>query len=90
MAELPETVDNTLLLQLLREIRTEQNRQRTLLLQSVDYMRTMEQRLDARIVAVRDDLELMLKSELMGSLSHFETKIENLLNRRLAGIEKTD
>ena len=85
-----ENVDNTLLLSVLKEIRSEQNKHRELLLQTVDYMRKMEQRLDGRIVAIRDDLELMLKSELMGRLAHFETKIENLLSERIDSIEKAD
>jgi hypothetical protein len=62
----------------------------TLAVQTAEFIRKMEQRLDARMVAVRDDLELMLKSELMGRLAHFETRIENLLHERLAIIEKTD
>lgn len=81
-----ETVDNSLLVTLLREIRKEQAEQRTLLLSAVDYPRKMEQRLDGRIVALRDDLELMLKSELMGSLTHFETRID----QRLAELESQD
>ena len=43
-------------------------------------MRKMEQRLVARLVAERDDLELMLKSELMGRLAHFETTVEQMLD----------
>jgi hypothetical protein len=83
-----DNVDNTLLLNILREIRSEQNQHRTLLLQAGDYIRKMEQRLDGRIVALRDDLELMLKSELMGSLTHFQTKIENLLASRAHDVER--
>jgi hypothetical protein len=82
-----ESVDNSLLLSILKEIRSEQNQHRTLLLQTIDYMRKMEQRLDGRMVALRDDLELMLKSEVMGSLANFETRIENLISERL---EKTN
>jgi hypothetical protein len=77
-----EQTDN-LVLEHLKAIRKDLADQRTLLFQSVDYMRKMEQRLDARIVATRDDLELMLKSELMGRLTHFETTIE----QRLEAIE---
>ena len=86
-----DTVGNSLLLSVLREIRAEQNNQRTLLLQTVDYLRRMEQRLDARItaleariVALRDDLELMLKMKLMGRLAQFETRIDE----RLAALEE--
>jgi hypothetical protein len=57
-----DNADNTLLLEVLRQIRAEQGQHRELLLQSIDYMRKMEQRLDARIVAVRDDLELILRA----------------------------
>lgn len=92
-----ENVDNSLLVALLRDIRKEQADQRTLLLNLVDYTRKMEQRiearftvlesritgLEARLVAFRDDLELMLKSELMGRLTHFETQIDH----RLAELE---
>lgn len=85
-----ETVDNSLLISLPREIRKEQTEQRSLLLSAIDYMRKMEQRidarmgaLDARISALRDGLELMLKSELLGSLTNFEMRID----RRLADLE---
>jgi hypothetical protein len=53
-------------------------------------MRKMEQRLDGRIVAIRDDLELMLKSEVMGSLAHFETRMEHLISERIGSNEKAD
>ena len=43
----------------------------------------VERRLDDRIVSVRDDLELMLKAELLGKLTHFETRIDE----RLAELE---
>ena len=57
---------------LLSKIRREIQGQRALLLQTVDYMRKMEQRLDSRMVATRDDLELMLKSELMCRSTRFK------------------
>lgn len=85
-----DTVDNRLLLALLQEIRKEQKDQRTLLLQTVEYMRRMESRLDARIAHLRDDLELMIKAELMGRLTHFETALEqriDAMSDRLAEIE---
>jgi hypothetical protein len=92
-----ENVDLSLLTKLaqdnlaeMKAVRREVADIRTLALQTADYMRKMEQRLDARIVGVRDDLELLLKSELMGSLAHFETRMENLLHERLAEPQKTD
>lgn len=78
-----ETIDNALLVSLLRDTRREQTGQRTLLLSAIDDLRKMEQRLDARITATRDDLELVLKSELMGSPTHFGTRID----QRLADLE---
>ena len=120
-----ENVDLSLLAKLARDnlaetkaLRGEVADVRTLSLQTVEYMRRMEQRLDARIsgvdarisdldgrianvdsrisglddrmVGIRDDLEIMLKSELMGRLGHFETRMENLLDQRLANREKAD
>lgn len=76
-----------LVLEQLKAIRKDLADQRGLLLQSIDYMRKMEQRLDARIVAVRDDLEIMLKSELMGRLTHFETVVETALGRQIDDLE---
>lgn len=92
-----ETVDNTLLL----EIRKEQRDQRSLLLQTSEYVRKLGQHTETRLLAIerkilnveermsalKDDLELMIKSELMGSLTNFETRIENLIERRLAGTD---
>ena len=79
-----EQIGDGLLLNLLKEIRTEQRDQRTLLLQSVEYSRRIERRLDAldrRTGELRDDLELMIKAELMGRLGHFEIQIEHALGR---------
>lgn len=81
------TVDTTLVLNVLKEIRAEQASQRTLALQTVDYLRRIKKRLDDRLVALdgrlgslKDDLELMVKAELMGRLSHFETRVEQRLD----------
>ena len=120
-----ENVDLTLLAKLARDnlaetgaLRREVGDVRTLSLQTVDYMRRMEQRLDtridgleakiggvddrvraiddrfraldARMASLREDLELMIKSELMGRLAHFETRMENLLHERLSTTERAD
>jgi hypothetical protein len=65
--------DNTLLLDLLKEIRNEMRDHRTLLLESIDQGRALERHVDARLLALsqsvkelKDDLELVIKSELMG------------------------
>jgi hypothetical protein len=93
-----ETVDNSLLLEILKEIRKEQRDQRTLLLLTSEHVRKLDQLTETRLLAIerkilnveerisglKDDLELMLKSELLGSLGNFETRIESLIESRLA------
>jgi hypothetical protein len=86
-----------LMLSLLRDIRKEQTDQRTLLLGVAEAVRRLEARHDKRILTLenriadlRDDLELMLKSELMGARTHFEVTYEHKLEApagRLATIE---
>jgi hypothetical protein len=94
--------DNALLLKTLQDIRKELGEHRTLLLQSVEFGRKLERHFDDRLVGIdrrligiderisglKDDLELMIKAELMGALGNFETKIEHLLDERLG--EKTE
>lgn len=58
-----------------REIRRELRDLRTLTLNTVDYVR----RLDRRMGELRDDLELMLKSELMGRFTHLQTRLDERL-----------
>ena len=88
-----ETVDDSLLLELLKDLRKEQRDQRTLLLQSVDYSRRIERRFDAldrRMAEMRDDLELMIKAELMGRLGHFETQMEHALGKLSDRMDEMD
>ncbi len=74
----------------LKELRRDVIDVRRLALQTVDVLRKMEQRLDARLIGVRDDVELMVKSEIMGSRTHrdtlFEQKMEDL-EARIAELE---
>lgn len=80
-----ESVDN-LILEQLPHIRREIADVRTLALQNADYTR----RLDRRMSELRDDIELMIKAELMGRLGHFETTIEQRLEAmadRIAALE---
>jgi hypothetical protein len=49
---------------------------RSLLLAVVDQGRRTER----RVAELRDDIELMLKAELMGRLGNFETRIESRLD----------
>ena len=81
-----EQTDN-LMLSLLRDIRKDLADQRTLLLQSIDRTNRMENRLESKVLAfeqrlahLRDDLELMIKAELMGRLTHFETTMEQRID----------
>jgi len=86
-----------LVLSLLRDIRKDLADQRNLLLQSVDRTSRIENRIDAKMLAfeqrlnhLRDDLELMIKAELMGRLGHFETIMEQRLDAladRIAHLE---
>jgi hypothetical protein len=71
-------------------MRKELRDQRTPLLLTADTVRKLhlytERRfldLEERLRAHRDDLELMLKAELLGSLTNFQTRIENYVDRRL-------
>ncbi|MFZ1102943.1 MAG: hypothetical protein WAN86_08920 [Hyphomicrobiaceae bacterium] len=93
-----ESADNTLMLEILKDIRKEQNNQRTLLLLTVDAVRRLQQyteekflhidgkflHIEERMKAHKDDLELMLKSELLGAMTQFQTRIENYVEQRLA------
>ena len=93
-----ENADNTLMLEILKDIRKEQRDHRTLLLQTSEAVRRHHQytqenfiaikreflNVEERMKAHKDDMELMLKSELLGALTHFQTKIENYVEQRLA------
>lgn len=87
-----EPTDN-LILELLRAIRREVADIRALTLQNTEYNRRLERRIggvEQRIEDLKDDLELMIKAELMGRLSHFETLFDHRLDalaERVAGIE---
>ena len=80
MSDQPEPVSLELLGKLLLDMQREQRaqraemrEQRTLLVGLVELGR----RTDRHLTELRDDLELMLKAELMGRLGHFETRIEH-------------
>ena len=61
-----------LTIQMLKTIRREQDEHRSLLLGLIDQGRRVERRMSE----MRDDLELMIKSELMGRLTHFEIRMD--------------
>jgi len=81
MTEMPENAENTELLQILREVRREMRDHRTLLLEVLAQGRSLEVHVDAQLLALdqrvkelKDELELMIKSELMGFLDNSEIR----------------
>src|SRR5262245_44512403 len=86
-----DNVDDALMLEILKDIRKEQRDHRVLLLQLAEHSRRLEQRMETQFLAVnqrlnqlKDDLELMVKSELLGALTNFQNKIEIYVDQRLA------
>ena len=74
--------DNALMLAILRELRAELRQHRTMLLQLVDATRRHDRRfeeIETRISDTRAEIELMLKAELLGRLTHFETQMDERL-----------
>lgn len=87
------TADESLLLSILKEIRADIREHRTLLLQLVDANQRSNARFDIierRMGDLRPDLELMLKGELLGRRTHFETQIENRLDELEARFPKAN
>jgi hypothetical protein len=76
LSEAMSDQSENVVLRLLRDIRREMTDQRTLLLALVE----QGQRLERRISETRDDIELMLRAELMGRLGNFETRFEQRLD----------
>ena len=88
--------DDSLMLSILKELRAEMRDHRTLLLQLAEASRRHDRRfsdLERRLSDMGGELELMLKSELMGRLTHFETQIDEKLAQlsdRLHAIESAE
>ena len=71
--------DNSLMMTILGELRADMRQQSTLLLQVAEATHRLERRfgdVERRISDTRDEIELMLKAELLGSLTHFETRMD--------------
>lgn len=83
---MPDTVDLNFLASLSERILNEQRELRSdvadlrrAVLQLIDKAQRHERRFDElerRIVETKDDMELMIRSELMGRMAHFETRME--------------
>lgn len=78
---MPESIDTARLLEALEEIRSEMREQRALLRESIDQGRSLEMQVDAHLLTVDQrvkelthDLELMIKSELMGLFGDFDSR----------------
>src|SRR5262245_22987077 len=82
----------------LRDLRTETRDQRTLLLLTSETVAKLHRyteegffaskrgflNIEERMKSHKDDLEMMVKAELLGSLAQFQTRIENYVEQRLA------
>jgi len=90
--------DNTLMFSILKEIRADLGQQQSLLVQFVDVTKKRFEAIDRRFDAIdrrfdamdhrlndlTGELEPMLKSETMGRLAHFESKVD----RKIAELEE--
>lgn len=82
-----ESPDNALVLEalkaeVLKEVRQELRDHRALLMESIDQSRSLERHVDTTLLAIgkridelRDELELVIKSELMGLVGDLEIKV---------------
>jgi hypothetical protein len=83
-------------LQETRALRKEVSDIRSLGLQTIEYARRIERRIDEverRVRDQRDDLELMIKAELGGGLANMQTQLENHLQPikdKLLGIDSLE
>ncbi len=84
--EIPESgkIDNKLLLSTLRDIRRDQRETKELLVALTKHVSELEKRLARRVDDVKDDLEIMIKSELMGRLTNYEPRIDQKIEELLA------
>jgi uncharacterized protein YhaN len=92
--------DHALMLAIPRELRAELRQHRTMLLQLVDATRRHDRRfeeieqrfgqIEGRISDMRAEIELMLKAELLGRLTHFETQMDErlALSDRVSALER--
>lgn len=85
-----ETIDLTFLGKQIEKVLTRTQNAETLSLQNIDYSRRLERQVDnlaRRLSEQKDDIELIVKAELMGRLTNFETKVEQLMAERFEKFE---
>jgi uncharacterized protein (UPF0335 family) len=90
MSDQPEAVTLDLLGRLVREIQAEQRATREQRREEVTVLRALVDRVgrvDRHIAELRDDLELMIRSELMGQLGHLRTETEQNLDALAERVE---
>lgn len=81
-----ETTDLTI--EILRRIQAGQRQDVRQLQQSfVDVVRLI-QRMDQRLSDMKADLETMFKMELIGQHAHQQTRLEQVMDERLSGVEE--
>jgi hypothetical protein len=94
MSDQPEAVTLDLLGRLVREIQAEQRATREQRREEVTVLRALVDRMsrvDRHIAELRDDLELMIRSELMGQLGYLRTQTEQNLDalaERMEALER--
>lgn len=94
MSDQPEAVTLDLLGRLVREIQAEQRATREQRREEVTVLRALVDRMsrvDRHIAELRDDLELMIRSELMGQLGYLRTQTErdlDALAERMEALER--
>lgn len=94
MSDQPEAVTLELLGRLIREIQAEQRATREQRREEVAVLRALVDRVgrvDRHINELRDDLELMIRSELMGQLGQLRTQTEQnieALAERVEALER--
>ena len=88
--EIPDSgkIDNKLLLSTLRDIGRDQRETKELLIVLTKYVAEVEKRMAWRLDDVKDDLEIMIKSELMGRLTNFETRIDQKIEELLGAVNE--
>jgi hypothetical protein len=82
--EIPDgKISDKLLLSILRDIRREQRETTELLVSLTRHLFEVEKRLSRRMDETQDDLALTLKSEVLGRLANFETRIDRKIEELL-------